>query len=759
MTPDTRGNVTLITLVTFNPNGTNGYNPQGGLILGNDGNFYGTTFAGGLNREGNVFRMSPNGAFTNLFSFTNTLANGSFPVGALLQTADGNFYGTTHQGGTNNQGVVFQITPEGLFTTLASLGNPYGLIPEGGLVQGADGNLYGTTYYGVNSGGGTVFRISTNGALATIASLGNTARPPAGLMQGADGNFYGTTENGGDYGDGTIFQVTPQGALTTLASFDGTNGSYPQAALIQATDGNFYGTAADGGTNSCGTIFRMTLQGLTGTIIPLVSFNRTNGTMPMAKLIQAADGNFYGTTAEGGVSNSGTIFQLTTNGTFTTLYSFTGGTDGVLPWTELTQNTNGDLYGTTGGTGGAGTIFVFNPNWPIILVQPVSRTNVSGTTATFVVSADGPGPLSYQWQKNGTNLNNGGNISGVNTTNLAVSGVSAADSGTYTGIVSNSFRAISSMGAVLTLATIPVINTPLVGQTNFYGWTSTFVVSANGIPSPTYQWQKNGTNLMDGAKVSGSTNAMLMLVAISYADAAIYSVIVSNAAGVVTNPGVALVVTSESVQNGSFETGDFSGWVLSGSTNLSGVNSVVIHSGKYSAQLGNSTYHTFGHLSQTIPTTPGTSYLLSLWIRTIYTANEFSVAWNTNSTSTNILFDQAIGDMIGWTNLQFIVTATETTATLDFGFWEDFNLDDVVVLPVSPANSPPPQLFNLNISPNDGAQFQISVNAGNSYRLQVSTNLLDWITLTSFIPFSNSFNFYDTQATNLPMRFYRVISP
>jgi uncharacterized repeat protein (TIGR03803 family) len=508
----------------------------------------------------------------------------------------------------------------------------------------------------------------------------------------------------------------------------------------------------------------MTLQGLTGTITPLVSLNRTNGTMPVAKLIQAADGNFYGTTAEGGVSNSGTIFQLTTNGTFTTLYSFTGGSDGNLPWTELTQNTNGDLYGTTGGTGGAGTIFVFNPNWPIILAQPVSRTNLSGTTATFVVSADGPGPLNYQWQKNGTNLNNGGNISGGNTSNLNVSGVSAVDEGTYTVIVSNSFRAISSAGAVLTLATAPVIQTGPASQTNFDGWTSFFTVSASGIPSPTYQWRKDGTNVVANSRISGTTSSTLMLQAISYADAGVYTVVLSNAAGVVTSPGAALVVTSQLVVNGSFESGNFSGWNFSGNSGNSQIDLLFVRPGIYMARLwafyqaGNPS---FGHLSQTIPTIPGTSYLLSFWMANRFgaTPNEFTVAWQTNQTSTNIICDMVDVGRSGWTNLQLVVTATETNATLDFGYLNDLDLDDVIVLPIIPPNSPPPLLSQLNLVPSGGVQFQISVNAGNSYQFQASTNLLDWVTLASFVPFSNSFNFYDPQATNLPTRFYRVVSP
>jgi uncharacterized repeat protein (TIGR03803 family) len=194
--------------------------------------------------------------------------------------------------------------------------------------------------------------------------------PSAALVGGSDGNFYGTTAYGGANGKGTFFQVTTNGALTILASFNGTNGSYPTAALIQGSDGNFYGTTACGGTNgNNGTVFQMTPAGMLTT---LVFFNGTNGGWPLAGLVQATDGNFYGTTLVGGAYNSGTVFQMTSGGALTTLVSFNSA-KGSLPFAGLVQGTNGNFYGTTslGGGSGNGTVFRVSPAGALTILADV----------------------------------------------------------------------------------------------------------------------------------------------------------------------------------------------------------------------------------------------------------------------------------------------------------------------------------------------------------------------------------------------------
>ncbi len=266
---------TLTTLYSFCAQSgcTDGEYPVAGLVQGTDGNFYGTTPEGGANGGGTVFKITPTGTLTTLYSFCaqNNCADGANPAAGLVQATDGNFYGTTYAGGANGYGTVFKITPSGTLTTLYSFcskgGCADGSYPEAGLVQATDGNLYGTTFAATFDGGangdGTVFKITPSGTLTTLYSFSGPdgANPWAGLVQATDGNFYGTTYAGGANGDGTVFKTPLTGILTTLHSFDGTDGAGPEAGLVQATDGNFYGTTFYGGTNGAGTVFRLVSVG------------------------------------------------------------------------------------------------------------------------------------------------------------------------------------------------------------------------------------------------------------------------------------------------------------------------------------------------------------------------------------------------------------------------------------------------------------------------------------------------------------------
>ncbi|HXM45490.1 MAG TPA: choice-of-anchor tandem repeat GloVer-containing protein [Bryobacteraceae bacterium] len=235
-----------------------------------------------------------------------------------------------------------------------------------GLVQATNGDFYGTTVDGgANGDYGTVFRITPSGTLTTLYSFCSQTNctdgtyPYAGLVQATNGDLYGTTSAGGAYGHGTVFKITQSGTVTTLHSFDGADGSDPFAGLIQATNGELYGTTLYGG-DAYGTVFEMTAS---GRLTTLHSFGYADGAYPYARLVQGTDGNFYGTTSWGGANgNYGTAYKIAPSGTLTTLYSFcsqSGCTDGEEPDAALVQATNGDFYGTTvsGGASNWGTVF------------------------------------------------------------------------------------------------------------------------------------------------------------------------------------------------------------------------------------------------------------------------------------------------------------------------------------------------------------------------------------------------------------------
>jgi uncharacterized repeat protein (TIGR03803 family) len=352
---------TFTTLASFD--GTNGGGPCASLVQGSDGKFYGTTPFGGAG-YGTIFTVTPAGTLTTFYSFDG--ADGYNPDAALLLATDGNLYGTTSDGG-NSYGNIVKITSGGDLTTLHNFDRTDGQGPYAGLLQASDGDFYGTTAYGGNGcpgfGCGTVFKITPDGTLTTLHRFSGAdgEDSQSGLVQALDGNFYGTTDLGGanciPNGCGTIFIITPGGTLTTLHSFD--QSSFP-GQLVPGSDGNLYGTTRTGGAHcdpdGCGTIFKMTPG---GTLTTLHSFDQSDGALPSG-LLQATDGNFYGTTALGGPDNDGTIFKMTPDGKLTTLHSFDS-TGGQGPNARLLQATDGDFYGTTasGGfpAGAEGTVF------------------------------------------------------------------------------------------------------------------------------------------------------------------------------------------------------------------------------------------------------------------------------------------------------------------------------------------------------------------------------------------------------------------
>jgi uncharacterized repeat protein (TIGR03803 family) len=363
-------------------NGTNANTPTGPFIQGTNGDLYNVSYYGGTGGSGNVFYMTPAGTTTDLYSFCLSAGcnDGANPTSIILGK-DGNFYGTTGYGGNSNGGVVFKMTLGGKDTTLYSFcptsNCSDGYLPNG-IVQGSNGNFYGTALVGGAYGAGTIFELTSFGTykvlynFCTRKNCNDGSNPVAPPIQASNGNFYGTASNWGSQGSGVVYEITPAGSYKVLYNFcsqaNCTDGASPKY-LVQDASGNFYGTTIFGGTlGGYGTIFKITP---TNQFIVLHTFQDSDGANPIAGLIIANDGNLYGTTYF-----AGNIFQTTPAGVFTVLYTFCSGNicTGTSP-NGLFQRSDGILYGTTqfGGQNGYGEAFSYSYNLgPLVETVPVA---------------------------------------------------------------------------------------------------------------------------------------------------------------------------------------------------------------------------------------------------------------------------------------------------------------------------------------------------------------------------------------------------
>ena len=400
------------TLVEFTSAGASnrGHNPNGGLTLAADDNFYGMTTFGGASNIGTVFRMTPAGVLTTLVEFTGNGATGkgSKPVGDLTLGSDGHLYGLTSEGGASGKGTVFRITTDGVHTVLVHFsgtsGAAKGAFPKGSMAQGLDGNFYGNTQNGGAADQGTVFKMTPAGTLTTLLESTNFYRggtskgdsPRGGLCPAPDGSLYGTTDRGGNADLGTVFKIDATGNRITLVHFSGVSGASrgarPQAGLVLASDGNFYGSTTEGGANDMGTLFRLTPAGVLTTLVDFTGNGATNkGAWCSTRLVQGPDGHLYGMGNGGGAGDYGTIFRMTLAGELTTLIEFTAGggsNPGAWPIGALTLGPDGIFYGMTnsGGTNDKGTIFKFDP-----------ETNAMTVLVNFTLTGTGQNRGGWPW--------------------------------------------------------------------------------------------------------------------------------------------------------------------------------------------------------------------------------------------------------------------------------------------------------------------------------------------------------------------------
>ena len=356
----------------FNLSGRMGHDPESPLLLGVDGNLYGTTFFGGMG-GGTVFKLTPQGQLTTLHLFGGT-GDGKKPYGGLVSDSAGNLYGTTAEGGpagNGSSGIVFKLAPDGTETVLHAFAKSPtdGADPVSGLTMDPAGDLYGVTEGGGSSGNGTIFEITADGLETILHSFaGDDGEVPrCRLLRDTDGTLYGTTTAGGQFDGGTVFSFTADGSFKVLHYFDidtVLDGATASGGLVPGRGGYLYGTTVSGGASNLGTVYRIKRD---GSETLLYSFSGSDGLNPLSfdiGLTIDLKGDLYGTTQYGGAANDGAVFKLTPSGKETVLHSFKG-RDGSYPHAAPTLDASGTLFGVTTGEGPArangGTIFRITP--------------------------------------------------------------------------------------------------------------------------------------------------------------------------------------------------------------------------------------------------------------------------------------------------------------------------------------------------------------------------------------------------------------
>jgi uncharacterized repeat protein (TIGR03803 family) len=370
--------------------GYDGILPPDVLSQGQDGALYTTNNSDGTFNQGSVFKMSTSGQMTIIYSFCPVAGcvDGANPQGGVMLGFDGNLWGTTQIGGAHAAGTAFKVTPSGTLTKIWDFANGTDeSVPFSAILQGQDTNYYGVSYGQYVGQYGAFFKITPSGTFSVLADFNYTDGALPNLpAQGTDQNFYGTAQLGGSSGLGVVYKATPAGVITVLHNFTGypNDGTYPKGTLVQGNDGAFYGVTYEGGAHNLGIIFRITTSGAYTVLHSFAGYN-TEGSLSQAGLVLGTDGNFYGTTGAGGTKNLGTLYKVNSSGTVTSLYNFCDPTcNGYSPITPLVQHTNGKFYGNTTGNSNGGGVFFSLDTGLGPFVNLVTWKNKVGKTAEIL---------------------------------------------------------------------------------------------------------------------------------------------------------------------------------------------------------------------------------------------------------------------------------------------------------------------------------------------------------------------------------------
>lgn len=537
--------------------GLDGSQAYGNLIQASNGRLYGMAGAGGIGGVGGMFGGGSGVIFDyNIGTATYTklldlyyAPKGSRPQGNLIKGNNGKFYGMTSLGGSNNKGVIFSYdSATSIYTKMFDFTQTNGEAPKGSLVLASNGKLYGMTEDGGSNSLGVLFSYdittSTYSQLVNFSGTSNGSNPKGNLIQATNGKLYGMTQNGGAFNDGVIFSYDPStNTYSKIFDFSGSNGSTPTGSLIQASNGKLYGVAG-GGTNGGGVIFSYDLTNSTYTkLLDFIPFS--NGSGLYGNLLQASDGKLYGMANTGGNNNLGVIFSYdpaTTN--YTKLLDFDGAAYGSNPQGGLIQASNWRLYGMTrtGGSNDRGVIFSYDiysstftklkdlndtvgiyPTGNLTEIEPISSIATSTVAASVCQGSSISVPFVV------TGIFNNGNVftaqlsdsNGSFSNPLTVGNLAGTTSGTVNAnipsnvtagagyrirvIGSNPFITGLDNGVNVTIlaSVTPTLNVSANPGANICVGTSvTFTANAtNGGTTPVYQWKKNGNNVGNSSPI------------------------------------------------------------------------------------------------------------------------------------------------------------------------------------------------------------------------------------------------------------------